>query len=429
MLRGCFAEAGLGGNAASAKKVDELTYFGTRRVVLPRQDWVEMLPRQEMVFCQTWKPSILVKAHDQDQRKKVSMFKCTQFLPFLEALFDDPDTARKAARIATGILQGRSPRLSEIAREMGGNEAANYKMIQRFLEDSDLQTALLRLFQEEAPFLIGDPTEMPRPQAKQSEYVGTLSDGETKGYWLMILATPYHGRAIPCGFVDYSSKTINQDATSRNQHHFAAFRQIKELLGERPLVLDREFSYLELLENLTVEGIHFVIRLKVGPKFCDREGKEVALSIQKGETRTINKIFYKGKVFVNVIGRWKEGFSEPMWIMTDLSAEKGLELYEQRMKIEETFRDLKSLLNLHKLMNKRRTLMEKMVALVLIAYSIALILGERLRSELFPEGCRKNLLFSGPFIALKLKPALSPPILAHAHSSFRQLILPVRYNV
>jgi hypothetical protein len=58
----------------------------------------------------------------------------------------------------------------------------------------------LRLFREEADFAIGDPTEMPRPQAKKTGYIGTLSNGETKGYWLVLLATPYHGRAIPCGF-------------------------------------------------------------------------------------------------------------------------------------------------------------------------------------------------------------------------------------
>jgi len=72
----------------------------------------------------------------------------------------------------------------------------------------------LRMFREDASFVIGDPTEMPRPQAKKTEYVGTLSDGETSGYWLLLLATPYHGRAIPCSFVSYSSKTINRDATS-----------------------------------------------------------------------------------------------------------------------------------------------------------------------------------------------------------------------
>ena len=357
------------------------------------------------------------------------MNKCTQFLPFLQALFDDPVIARKATSIIAGIMKSRSPRMSDIARGMRGKEGTNYKTIQRFLGDTDPREVLLRLFQEEAAFVIGDPTEMPRPQAKKTEYVGTLSDGESKGYWLMLLATPYHGRAIPCGFVDYSSRTIHQDATSRNQHHFAAFRQVKELLGERPLVLDREFSYLELLENLVAEGLNFVIRLKVGPNFCDGEGKPVALSVPKGETRILNKLFYKGKVFVNVIGVWQKGFSDPLWIMTNLKAEEGLAIYLMRMKIEQAFRDLKSLLNLHKLMNKRRMLMEKMVALILITYSIALIVGETLRTQLFPQYSRKNKLFSGSFIFLKLKYDLSPPLLSLAQSAFYQLILPVRTYV
>jgi hypothetical protein len=46
------------------------------------------------------------------------MNKCTQLLPFMQDLFDDPETARKAAEIAGGILKARSPRLSEIARDV-----------------------------------------------------------------------------------------------------------------------------------------------------------------------------------------------------------------------------------------------------------------------------------------------------------------------
>ena len=357
------------------------------------------------------------------------MCKCTQILPFVKEFFDDPVDAWKASRIIGGMLKGRSPRLSDISRSMGGKEAANYKCIQRFLDGQDFSEALLRLFREEAPFLIGDPTEMPRPQAKKTEYVGVLSDGETKGYWLLLLATPYHGRAIPCGFVDYSSRTINQDATSRNQHHFAAFRKVKELLGEKPLILDREFSYLELLENLVQERLNFVIRLKVGPKFCDGEGQEVILSVQKGETRIIPKVFYKGKVFVNLIGIWETGFSEPMWIMTNLEPEVGLEFYRQRMKIEEAFRDLKSLLDFDKLLNKRGALMEKMVALVLMAYTISLLLGEALRSHFFPDTGRKHKLYSGPFIFLKLRLDPSPPILAEAKTVLTQILYPVRTHV
>ena len=132
---------------------------------------------------------------------------------------------------------------------------------------------------------------------------------------------------------------------------------------------------------------------------------------------------------MNVIGVWQKGFSDPMWIMTNLKAEDGLAIYLQRMKIEEAFRDLKSSLDFHKLMNKRRTMMEKVVALLLIAYTIALILGETLRTQLFAENCRKHKLYSGPFIFLKLKPDLSPPVLSQALSTFSLTVCPVRIHV
>lgn len=276
------------------------------------------------------------------------MNKFTHLLQFVQELFDEDATAQKARMIIEGMMKARSPRMSDIAREMPGNEDGNYKCIQRFLDRNTPQEALLRLFQENAPFVIGDPTEMPRPQATKSEYVGKLSDGKTSGYWLLLLATPFHGRAIPCHFVTYSSKTINAEATSRNRCHFEAFSEIKALLGNKPLVLDREFSYLELMENLTLEKINFVIRLKEGPKFTDQEGKLVNLSVRKGETRIINKVFYMGKVFVNLIGIWREGFSKPIWVMTNLEAKQALAIYLQRMKIEESFRDLKNLLGLEK---------------------------------------------------------------------------------
>jgi hypothetical protein len=73
-----------------------------------------------------WKPSILDKATNRIQEKKVSMNKCTQLFPFVQDLFDDSAVARKAARVVAGILKARSPRLSDIAREMSGNEVANY---------------------------------------------------------------------------------------------------------------------------------------------------------------------------------------------------------------------------------------------------------------------------------------------------------------
>ena len=256
---------------------------------------------------------------------------------FMAELFDDPSTAERAGEIGDAILAARSIRLTDISVEMEGESAAGYKRIQRFLKTVDPRTALWRLFQEEAEFVIGDPTEIERPQAWKTAYVGTLKDGKTKGFWALVLATPYRGRAIPCGLITYSSKTIAQNVDSRNLNHFRAFEALKDMLGERPLVLDREFSYLELMLNLVEDQVNWVIRLSLRahpPKFYDQDGKEVALTISPGETVIHNRLWYMGKICVNVIGTWKKGLSEPLWVMTSLTAKEGLRIYFARMKIE-----------------------------------------------------------------------------------------------
>jgi len=50
------------------------------------------------------------------------MNKFTHLMQFVQHVFDDEDTARKAKKIVEGILKAHSPRLSDIAREMSGKE-------------------------------------------------------------------------------------------------------------------------------------------------------------------------------------------------------------------------------------------------------------------------------------------------------------------
>jgi len=372
---------------------------------------------------------------------------------YMAELFDEADVAEQAVEIGEAILAARSLRLTDIAVEMEGESAAGYKRIQRFLKRADPRLALWRIFQEDAEYVIGDPTEIERPQAWKTEYVGKLKDGKTRGFWALILATPYRGRAIPCGMVAYSSRTIAQSADSRNLNHYRAFAALKDLLGGRPLVLDREFSYLELMLNFMAEQINWVIRLNLRahpPKFYDADGKEIALTISPGETVILNKVWYMGKVLVNVIGTWKKGLDEPMWIMTNLEAKRGLQIYFARMKIEETYRDLKSLLGLTKLMNKQQVYMEKMVALLLLVFTIGLLVGEELRDLLYGEPMAEDELeidhndripgdptrkkgkkwkrYSGLFVLLKQKWTLTQDqkaaVLLAAFTTFQRLIQP-----
>lgn len=360
------------------------------------------------------------------------MNKCIHFQPFLHYLFDDEAQVRKATQLVHGILAAQSPRLSNIAEQMSGTTASNYKAIQRFLQQVDMKAVLQRLYQEEAEFVIGDPTEMERYKAPKTAYVGTLSDGETPGYWLMVLSTPFRGRAIPFWFITYSSRTIAEQATSRNQEHFRCFEAMHQLLGQRPLVLDREFSYAELMDTLSQEQIQFVIRFNQGntkhpTRLVDADGEPVKLMIRPGETLIRKNVYYLGRVKVHLIGHWRIGRSKPLWVITSLEPERGLEVYQQRMKIEESFRDCKDLLHLGKLMNKQQRYLEQMIALSLIAYVAGLWLGEALRDVVYgkvsaaqvPDALLKQpivdadlhpkwLLYSGLFVLLKQRLRLSP---------------------
>lgn len=69
--------------------------------------------------------------------------------------------------------------------------------------------------------------------------------------------------------------------------------------GGKPLVLDRDFSYLDLLEQLTAARVNFVIRLNRRshpPKLFHAEGREVDLSLAPDETVVLRDIRYKGRV-------------------------------------------------------------------------------------------------------------------------------------
>jgi hypothetical protein len=316
---------------------------------------------------------------------------------FAHELFDGEEEADKAAAMLKAILDARSPRLSDIAQHMGGTPEANYKAIQRFLVWAEPKKALNRLFMEEAEFVIADPTEIERAQAKKTDYVGLLKDGKTLGFQTLVMGVPYRGRAMPFHFITYSSATIGCEATSRNLEHRRALRHIKGVIGEKPVVMDREFSYQSLFEDFLEEGLNYVIRLNTGNRatITDEGGQKLPLAIAKGQKVMLRGVYYKGKVKVNLAGEWKQGFSEALWVISSLEPKVAVEIYHARMKLEESFKDLKSLLNLDKLMNKSRKNLEKMIAMVLLAYAIGLLVGEELRDRLHGGGGKMGALF-GP---------------------------------
>jgi hypothetical protein len=50
----------------------------------------------------------------------------------------------------------------------------------------------------------------------------------------------------------------------------------------------------------------------------------------------LNGVYYKEKVRVDVTGEWKEGFNQPLWIISNMEPEEALRICRMRMKIAES---------------------------------------------------------------------------------------------
>ncbi len=80
---------------------------------------------------------------------------------------------------------------------------------------------------------------------------------------------------------------------------------------------------------------------------------------------------------------WKKGLAEPLWATSSLEPERAGQISLSRMKIEQTFRALKGQLGMTRRMNRRQENMEKMVAMRLLVYAVALLIGENLPDRLY----------------------------------------------
>ena len=145
-----------------------------------------------------------------------------------------------------------------------------------------------------------------------------------------------------------------------------------------------------------------------------------------GEEVHYEGVYYKGKVKVNLAGKWERGFNEPVWAIGSLKPPELLGVYSLRGKIDESFRDMKNLLNLDKIMNKKQDNMEKMAALLVLAYVIGFLIGEQIRDWEY-GGSSKWKQYSGLHILIKKKIRLTREELVQviecAYMLFRRIVL------
>ena len=356
--------------------------------------------------------------------------------------------AEVLAEVLAAIVQAGSARWSEIARHMPGSEAAAYKRLQRLVARFDPRAVLRRWCLQEAPIVIVDITEVERPHARRTEYVGVLPPKDAgrkrrrkkapntqasqeasaqrpsprrRGFWLVLLGLPFRGRVLPCGWWTYSSKTLEEEASSQNLEVQRFLEDLRALLQGRPLVADRGFHNRRFFAWLQAHGIPFIVRVRMKPPLtlADAQGESLRPVLLPGQTQIWPSVRHHELEGLTLIGHWEEGRSEPLWLLTTWpDPQEALRWYRWRMRIEAGFRDLKSHLGIEANMNQRRDWMDRTMGLVLLAYGIALLAGELLRDlrwgrQGLPSSWatwrppqhphRKWLAYSGLFVLRKLK--------------------------
>jgi hypothetical protein len=311
-------------------------------------------------------------------------------MPFVELVLEDSRDTEKLARLSYAILASGSARKSDWARfyRPGASEEANYKAIERLMERLDPEAFLHRLLDAQSPFVLVDLTEVRRPQAKRTPYVGRLRDGGL-GFWVFTLAQPYGGRAVPIHLGLHSQATLEAEGTGRNLVWRAFLQEaLRYVEPGTVLVFDREFSFAGWLGVMEEVGVRYAIRLNAKAKgyLEDGEGKRVALRLRRGEEVRLSGVYYRTEgssegYRVNVVGVWDPGQKEPLWVMGNLPCGELLGVYRERMKIEEAFRDLKSRLGMVNLMSKTRENAEKTLRLLAFAYALGMVIGEVMRGR------------------------------------------------
>lgn len=294
--------------------------------------------------------------------------------------------------VIMAILISRSFRISEIGREIGKMRglkvSGGYEFVERVIEKipfEGVKRFMIRMFDEGSEWVLADTTEIEMKYVgKNHPYAGYLKDGKTKGILVLALGVPFEGRSKVFLVLPFSTKILEEAGKGKFEWYVEVMKELSQLLGDRLVVFDREFSNAFVFECFDEVGIKFLIRVKVGGnvRLVNEEGedvREVMRGMGVGEVKVMRGVWYGGRVRVNLV-IYKKGGGEPFVLATNSEPnEKMIEIYLTRMKIEQTFRDMKSQMGIESMMVRDLGKVMKMLLLMNIGLNVGVIVGEKIR--------------------------------------------------
>jgi hypothetical protein len=225
---------------------------------------------------------------------------------------------------------------------------------------------------------------------------------EVRNFHTLAACAAIRGRAVPLLWASYPEWEL---AKSQNNLEEGLLRLLRTMIPDSIsiiLLADRGFGRTELGRLCQDLGIHYVIRIRPDvwietEQFC---GNLADYPVKKGIRRLLRCQFRrKNPVEQNVVVYWKSKLpkhrDECWFLMTDLeqSAPRLVDLYSQRMTIEQVFRDHKSRRNgfaLRNILIKKATHFDRLLLILAIAYLLLLGIGAHAKKYYCPSNWCTN---------------------------------------
>lgn len=301
---------------------------------------------------------------------------------WLQVLFTNrhKSRVRNLGLLCGAVIYAQSLTMSGLARSLRlpYSFGSCYKRLERFLKSTKWEVT--EYFEEVIKWLCSYKVGV-------VPIIFIVDQTHVPGAEAIFIAVPYRGRAIPVGFRLFRYPKITR---SQNLIEETWVKYFLGLLPERVkpvLVFDRGYARTAFIRKLKKWRVPFVMRVKgdVYVRQGDQRFKLKELPWKKGETRWFPNVRYTEtwREEVHIAGAYKG--KEKWFLVVDPSLEwneaKAIMTYAFRMKIEEMFRDFKSLFKLRQFRVEKYIIpkLEKLLLALILTYILIAIMGKTKR--------------------------------------------------
>jgi len=222
---------------------------------------------------------------------------------------------------------------------------------------------------------------------------------DIRGYKVLRAAVPLRGRSIPIMFAAYYPRKLFKSQNALEEGFLTLLRSFLPERCQAVIIADRGFARAELARKLGELGLDHIIRVgsKVRFESSVYTGLLKDLEIWPGEHIDLKSGCYREEAPVRrrVLAYWGRGHEEAWLLGTNLNWgwRRLTAAFEQRMMIEELFRDEKNLRygwGLRQLSISSPQRLERLFLILAFAYILLLMTGLICKTTMSPSAWSSN---------------------------------------